>query len=240
MGRGSGTGGKPPRNEAWRRDVLVVALTLTTGALDAATFLRLGNVFSSVITGNLVLLGVAAGRANATLAVNGGLALAGYAAGALAGGAVAGHHSPGQPTWPRRVTVTLGGELFALVAFSGGWLAAGGSPAGGSRLALLVVGAAAMGMQSTAVRRLGQMSSTYLTSTLTGLVSGLAAGALPSGWPRSLGALAALVAGAVLGALAVTHAFWAVPAAILIPEGVVVALTAVDLARDRRAAHPPR
>ena len=120
--------------------------------------------------------------------------------------------------------MTLGAELFVLAAFSGGWLAAGGSPAGASRLALVVLGAAAMGMQSTAVRRLGQMSSTYLTSTLTGLVSGLAVGALPSGWPRSLGALAGLVAGAVFGALAVAYAPWAVPAAVLIPAGVVVAL----------------
>ena len=97
VGRATGTGGEPPRNEARRRDVLVVVLTLTTGAVDAVTFLRLGNVFSSVITGNLVLLGVAAGRASARLAVNSGLALAGYAAGALAGGAVAGNHSRGRP-----------------------------------------------------------------------------------------------------------------------------------------------
>jgi len=61
------------------RDGLVVMLTLSTGALDAVTFLRLGKVFSSVITGNLALLGVAAGQHDATLALNGGLALAGYA-----------------------------------------------------------------------------------------------------------------------------------------------------------------
>jgi uncharacterized membrane protein YoaK (UPF0700 family) len=40
------------------RDGLLVLLTLTTGAVDASCFLHLGNVFSSVITGNLILLGV--------------------------------------------------------------------------------------------------------------------------------------------------------------------------------------
>jgi len=50
-------------------------LTLTTGVLDAVTFLRLGKVFSSVITGNLALLGVAAGQLDAALALNAGLAL---------------------------------------------------------------------------------------------------------------------------------------------------------------------
>jgi uncharacterized membrane protein YoaK (UPF0700 family) len=38
------------------------------------TYLRLGKVFSSVITGNLALLGVAAGQQNLSLAENGGLA----------------------------------------------------------------------------------------------------------------------------------------------------------------------
>ena len=45
------------------RDGLLVLLTLTTGAVDASCFLHLGNVFSSVITGNLILLGVAAATA---------------------------------------------------------------------------------------------------------------------------------------------------------------------------------
>src|SRR5262249_42291213 len=68
------------------RDSLVVLLTLTTGAVDAASFLALCNVFSSVITGNLVLLGVAAGTGRAELAMHSGVALAGYVAG-RAGGA---------------------------------------------------------------------------------------------------------------------------------------------------------
>ncbi|HEX5292883.1 MAG TPA: DUF1275 family protein, partial [Streptosporangiaceae bacterium] len=44
------------------RDALMVALTLVTGATDAVAFTRLGNVFTSVMTGNMVLLGVAVGR----------------------------------------------------------------------------------------------------------------------------------------------------------------------------------
>src|SRR6516164_11764457 len=87
------------------RDSLVVLLTLTTGAVDAASFLALGNVFSSVITGNLVLLGVAAGTGRAELAVRSGVALAGYMAGVAAGAPLAArrHHAAG--TWPPSVTV---------------------------------------------------------------------------------------------------------------------------------------
>ncbi|HEV2450740.1 MAG TPA: YoaK family protein [Streptosporangiaceae bacterium] len=205
------------------RDVLVVALTLTTGAVDAVTLLRLGNVFSSVITGNLALLGVSAGRHDATLALNGGLALAGYGIGVLAGTPFARVPEGGQPPWPARVTVTLSAELGLLVAFSALWLVSGEQRGTPARLALLMLAAAAMGMQSTAVRRLGQMSSTYLTSTLTGVLSAFALRRVPSEWPRSVGVLAAMVTGAVLGALAAVYSPGWVVMTVLAPLVAVIA-----------------
>ncbi len=205
------------------RDTLVVILTLTTGAVDAVTFLRLGKVFSSVITGNLALLGVSAGEYDATHALNGGLALAGYGVGVLLGMPVARTPERGQPPWPRRVTVTLSAELAVLAAFSGLWLASGTNRGAPARLALLMIAAAAMGLQATAVRRLGQMSTTYLTSTLTGVLSAFALTRMPSQWQRSVGVLAAMVTGAVLGALAAVHSPGWVPAAILIPLAIVLA-----------------
>ena len=200
-----------------------MVLTLTTGALDAVTFVRLGEVFSSVITGNLALLGVAAGRQDTTLALNAGLALAGYAAGVVIGGALAGTPEPGQPVWPGQVTRALAVEFGVLAAFSGEWLAAGAHPAGASRLALLMLGAVAMGLQSTAVRRLGQMSTTYLTSTLTGLLTALALRRWPEDWRRSTGILVMAVIGAALGVLATTRSPRWVPAAVLIPIAAVLA-----------------
>ena len=221
------SGRQPPDNaprQAIRfRDSLVVALALTTGAMDAVTYLRLGKVFSSVITGNLALLGVAAGQQNLSLAENGGLALAGYGAGVLIGGAIAGIPDSRQPVWPRQVTMALAAELLVLAGLCGGWLAAAGRPSGGGRLSLLVVAGVAMGMQSTAVRRLGQMSTTYLTSTLTGLLHAMAVRRWPSEWQRSTGVLVAFVAGAVLGAVAALESPSLVPAAILIPLAAVVA-----------------
>jgi uncharacterized membrane protein YoaK (UPF0700 family) len=211
------------RASARARDTLVVVLTLTTGAVDAVTYLRLGKVFSSVITGNLALLGVAAGQHDATLALNGGLALAGYGAGVLLGMPLARAPEPGQPPWPRRVTVALSAELVLLVTFSALWLASGAHRGTPARLALLMIAAGAMGVQATAVRRLGQMSTTYLTSTLTGVLSAFALTRVPADWPRSVGVLAAIVAGAVLGALAAVHSPGWVPAAVLAPLAAVIA-----------------
>src|SRR5258708_8118543 len=42
--------------------VLAAVLTAGTGAADAISFLRLGNVFTSMMTGNLIQVGVAVGR----------------------------------------------------------------------------------------------------------------------------------------------------------------------------------
>lgn len=217
---------RAPAEHATRlRDGLVVGLALTTGAVDAVTFVRLGKVFSSVITGNLALLGIAAGQREGSLAASGGLALAGYGLGVIAGRVIVGVAAD-QRIWPRRATVTLAAELLVLAGFSAGWLATSGSPAGGTRGALVVAGAAAMGLQASAVRRLGQMSSTYLTSTLTGILESFAIRRWPADWQRSTGVLLALLFGAAFGAAAATMAEFLVPVAVLVPLAVVVACAA--------------
>jgi uncharacterized membrane protein YoaK (UPF0700 family) len=221
------------RWHAAARDVRVVLLTFTTGAVDAVTFLLLGKVFSSVITGNLVLLGVSAATRASSGAIHGGVALAGYAAGVAVGARLVARIARGEEhdaTWPRSVTVTLAAELCVLAAFCVGWELSGGRPHDGALLALLVLAAFAMGMQSTAVRQLGHMSSTYLTNTLTGVVSALATGKLPEAMGRSVGAIAAIVVGAVAGGTLAEQAYAWLPAMVLLPLALVVAgsLTRLD------------
>lgn len=224
----------PPVDNRWHgpmRDSRVVLLTITAGAVNAVSFIVLGKVFSSVITGNMVLLGVAATTGNSGAAIHGGVALAGFSAGVLAGAPIAarGHAgSDGGPeaSWPGGVTAALAAEVIVLAAFCAGWEAAQGHPHGGAQLTLLVLLAVAMGMQSSAVRRLGQMSSTYLTSTLAGVLAGLATRKAPEGLLRSLGALVAIVAGAVAGGfLATTSAYPWLPVVILLPPCLVIATT---------------
>jgi len=210
------------------RDSLVVLLTVTTGAVDAASFLALGHVFGSVITGNLVLLGVAANAAQPGLAAHSGVALAGYMVGVAIGAPIvvradsAVHADSHGRTWPPSVTVTLAVELGVLAAFSVAWELAGAAPHGAVELALVAVLAAAMGLQAAAVRRLGQMSSTYLTSTLTGLVAGLVTSSKPDGMQRSLGVLAAIIAGAAVASIIVKTVPGLLPAVVLLPLGVVI------------------
>jgi uncharacterized membrane protein YoaK (UPF0700 family) len=228
-------GRKAAADGRWRgavRDSRVVLATVTTGAVNAVTFLFLGKVFSSVITGNLVLLGVSAVTHSPSEALHSGVGLAGYAAGVAAGAPLAARGKDHGVTWPRSVTTTLTAELCVLAAFCVGWELSDGRPRGGAQLVLLALLAAAMGMQSAAIRRLGQMSSTYLTSTLTGVVAALTTGTLPDAMGRSLGAIAAMVVGALAGGILATKACAWLPVMILLPLGLVIA-GSVAWARNR-------
>jgi uncharacterized membrane protein YoaK (UPF0700 family) len=213
------------------RDLLVVLLTVASGAVDAACFLHLGHVFATVVTGTMVLLGVAAGTHDPSLAIHCGVSLASYICGVAAGAQItvgfggrrrAGTAGP-RATWPPTVTVALGAEFCVLAAFCVDWELQSGHPHADGQLVLLALVAAAMGMQSAAVRQLGDMSTTYLTGTLTGVVEGLTTGRKPDGLARSLGVLAALIVGALISATVTAHAPGWLPMVVLLPVAVVVA-----------------
>jgi uncharacterized membrane protein YoaK (UPF0700 family) len=202
------------------RNVLLTLLTLGTGAVDATSFVSAGHVFSSVITGNLVVLGVSAGWHGPILSA--GVALAAYAAG-VAAGASTGDSGAGRAVpWPWPVTVTLAIELAVLAAFSIGWEFPA-ARSGSWQLVLLALLAGAMGLQSTAVRRLGAVSTTYLTSTLTTLVASLVTGEDRKNSVRSLVLLASITAGAACAAVTLHLAPGVIPVLVAGPLAVVVA-----------------
>lgn len=220
---------------AARRDALVVALAVATGGMDAIGFIAMGGVFASVMTGNLVLLGVSIGHRSGSLAGHVGVALGGYVIGVVAGVLVAGRPGGERPTWPARVTAALVVELALIAGVTAGWELVGGHPAAGAQLLLLGVAATAMGVQSAAVRSLADsgLSSTYLTGTLTGIISAVAAGEGLAGQRRNLAIIAALVLGAAAAGVLVVEVPRAAPAISLAALGVVIVAAAVT---DPRAS----
>lgn len=182
------------------RAALAFMLTFGTGALDAIVFLRLGRVFASVITGDVVLVGLGLAEPQATVAVHAGLACGAYYVGSTLGAVAAGRAVEGQPLWPARVNLALAIEWVPLATLVAVWTTGGPFPTGDRQLVLLGLAATAMGVQSAAVNRLAVegFSTTYLTSTLV-----RAATELPLGprrpVPKQLAALAALLAGATAG-----------------------------------------
>ena len=214
--------GRVPGEPTLVRDALVVVLTFVSGATDALGFVRLGNVFTSVMTGNMVLLGVAAGRQQAALALHAGDAFVGFVVGALVGARVAGRPVEAQPMWPRAVSRALAVELLAFIVVAAWWEAVGGHPTTDTTYALLAVNAVALGIQSSAIIRFGVagLSSTYLTGTLTTFVASLATRSGP--FPRrSLALLVSVVVGAALGGVLTVEVPRAAP---LVPIVLVVAV----------------
>ncbi|HSN03248.1 MAG TPA: YoaK family protein [Acidimicrobiales bacterium] len=190
-----------------RRDGLVVTLTVATGSIDAIGLLRLGGVFTSVMTGNMVLLGVAVGKHDASIAIHTGVAFLAYVLGSFVGARVAGHAEENEHLWPRPVVHALALELAVLVVFGLWWELVGATPSTGIEYALLSLNAIALGIQSSAVLRFGisGLSTTYLTGTLTQFIAGLTKRGAPL-QARSAFILLALIGGAAAGASAAIYA----------------------------------
>ena len=185
-------------------DVLAVGLAAASGATDAISFLRLGSVFTSVMTGNLVLLGLSVARRDGAQAAHALVAISAFAAGVAAASRIGGR-ATGERPWSRGVGAALVVELAVLCVFLGLWEGVShGRPSGPAQLVQLACAALALGIQSGAVRAMGiaGLSTTYLTGTLTALVGTSATGGRLN--RRSVVLLAAVAVGAAGGgALAV-------------------------------------
>jgi uncharacterized membrane protein YoaK (UPF0700 family) len=222
--------------------LILITLTFGSGATDVAAFSRLGGVFTSVMTGNIVFWGLAVAQRSVTLFAHTAVSIAGYIAGVACGTWVA-HgfkvHGGGKPdetdqggVLPAHVSWALFTELVLLAGLAAGWEITGARPAGWAQFMLLAVTAAAMGVQSTSVNELGlsNVSTTFLTGTLTGLVSSLARpGQNTEHGARRIGVLIGLATGALLCGLLMATAPRVVPVLPLAAVITTLVLSAVPL-----------
>jgi uncharacterized membrane protein YoaK (UPF0700 family) len=216
----------PSRDSARARArVALVALTAGTASLDVTAFFRLGGVFASVMTSNLVFVGVAVVKTEAAFGVRCAVAILSFIVGVGLGSAIAPPSGDENRLGTRPLSLLLTGELALLVAYTIWWMALDARPAGWARLALLGVIALAMGSQSAATRQLGRPSAgtTYLTGTLTSVVSSLAGRRRPDA--ESVAVLIALLVGACAGAALIDVAPITVPLLALAGVGTTVALS---------------
>ena len=219
-----------------RRHRLVVLLTFVTGCADAMGFLALGGAFSSVMTGNMVLLGLSSGSTDAHLAVSSGSAIGAYIVGVLLGARVAGRAASDDQVWPVSVTWALVVELVALSGLLVVWELTLGDRSQALKLVLLMVLAAALGIQGSAVQRFGVagLSSTYLTGTLTTLIAGVANRQPRNVLLRHASVLVALVVGAAVGSVVVLRIESLTPVLVVAPLTWVVLASLRLRAQDNR------
>jgi len=216
--------------ELRRRDLLLVALTFAAGSVDAIALLRL-DVFTAVMTGNIVLLGLAVGQGAFGNAIRSIVALVAYSVGVVVGARIVGAVAI-ETHWSPKVTRALAVESGLQLAFVVGWLLTGAHPDGASAATLIAFSGVAMGIQAATARALAPgMSTTYVTGTLTGLLSELSAlGAVGGDRRRRASIVVALALGAVAGAFALSTVPLLAPA---IPLAVVGAVVLVAATRFR-------
>lgn len=178
--------------------VLVLVLTLGTGAVDAVSYFSLDHVFTANMSGNMALLGI--GIATGLGSVTGNIfAFAGFIAGSIAVGRFMHSH---RGAFLRIALEALIAQLAIFVALTVvlGVVDVAGDDAW--RYTVCFVLAAAMGIQTGVARHMSvkDVNTTVATMTLHDLA---AASKLAGGdsvrWKRRAGVVLALLGGAAIG-----------------------------------------
>lgn len=221
------------------RDLLLNALTVSSGAVDAISFLALGKVFSAFMTGNIAFLGLRVAGASAPGAVAIVVSIVAFAMGVYLSARIA-KRSEASGIWPGRVTVALSVSLIAHVVFLAVWFATNGQPSVDVAHVLLGSWGFAMGMQSAAVRtlRVEGVFTTAATATIILLVGDLTRWHATVGERRRLaGVLVSLFVGATAGGLLLVHAHIYAPVLPFVITAAAVASAGTVL--RPRASHDP-
>jgi uncharacterized membrane protein YoaK (UPF0700 family) len=206
----------PPRSLV----VTLATLTVVGGFLDAVSYLGLGHVFTANMTGNVVLVGFAAAGAPGFSVPANLCALGCFVVGAAVGGRV--DRQLGSKRTMLVAEMTLEGFLIAVAAVISACVSGIGT--GWPRYTIIAVLSFAMGMRNVSVRRMGVdgMTTTVLTTTLTGLISdsAVAGGTSPNTARRATSVLC-MFGGALAGAALLLHvsAPWALGVAALLAFG---------------------
>jgi uncharacterized membrane protein YoaK (UPF0700 family) len=211
---------------------LLLVFTVVTGLVDAVSVLALGRVFVANMTGNVVFVGFAlAGAPGFSLSAS-LFALAGFLAGAYAGGEL---HGRTRTNRGRLLFASLLAEL-ALLAVAAVVAQVQTVPySSPTRDAIAFVAALAMGIQNATARHLAvpDLTTSVLTMTLTGLATEVRARNAVVVTRRVLAVLT-MLAGAAAGALLVDHVRPSAP--LEIAAGLVALITLATLGATRREA----
>jgi uncharacterized membrane protein YoaK (UPF0700 family) len=194
--------------------VLAVILAACAGSADVFAFGGLGKAFASIVTGNVVVFGYGLATDNSALAEPTAAAVAGFIVGAA--------------IWAwllrrrRMALALLVSELAILLAVLIGWIAASAHPNRNLTLVLLALVAAAFGGQSVWALRIHQ-TTTYFTGMVTDAVNA-AVGGSADRLRIALRQFAALLAGAALSGLVLSHLRPAAPALPVLLLGIAIAV----------------
>lgn len=182
---------------------LLLLLSATTGLVDAASVLGLGRVFTANMTGNVVFLGFAVAGVPNFAWPSFVVAIATFVLGAIAGG----RNHRRYVGRPLRHWLLFSAVFEALLLWIAAVVAIGlgpGKPEPAQLYSIIALTGAAMGFRNATVRQMkvADLTTTVLTLTVTGIAAdSAAAGGRNTNWGRRVGAISAIFAGSVVGAV---------------------------------------
>ncbi len=225
--------------------VLLLVLTVTTGLLDAVSFLGLGRVFTANMTGNVVFLGFALGGAPGIPVASSLAAIGSFVAGAVLGGRL-GKNYAGEQLRKWLLTVAL---IESALIIGAGFISLGFDiehrTSAFQLYAVIVLTAIAMGLRNSTVKLINvkDVTTTVLTLTLTGIgADSTLAGGKNQNFARRIGSVVLMFAGAATGALllyrsgGVSLPLFVCGACVLVVTLIYVALPASAVRREVEAA----
>jgi uncharacterized membrane protein YoaK (UPF0700 family) len=223
--RGSRDGPLPP---------LLLTLTVVTGLVDATSYLKLGHVFVANMTGNIVFLGFGIAGAGGISVWASLTALGSFLVGGVVGGRIGARAARNRA---RHLTVATTTQLLFVAGALVIAVLASDDLGTGSRYALIVPLAIAMGIQNTAARQLAvpDLTTTVLTMTLTAVAAdSTLAGGHGSKLGRRALSIAAMLLGALIGGLLVLKVDNAAPLAVA--TGLLALISLMSYRAVRSAA----
>ena len=193
--------GAPSATGGWQDSRgFLISITAAAGWLDALAFLHLGNVFNSVMTGNVLFLGLGVGDGDWARVLRAGVALLAFGFGAFVGARLVGRRLTADAAARLPWALVLEGTM--LVLFAALWLAAG-SPVAHPALQVVLIGIGAVAMGVQAAIALTLKIPNIATVALTATVAQLGAFA---GWLERDGRVSPDVPSpALMGALILTY-----------------------------------
>ncbi|MFF7443053.1 YoaK family protein [Streptomyces sp. NPDC008122] len=221
----------------------MVALTVTTGVVEAVSFLVLGPVFTAMQTGNLLLLGFAiTGQGGLSVAAS-SASLGGFAVGAVLGA----RFESSIDSWGRRwfvVALLVESILLGLAGALAWEIDGAGEPLSGRHYAVTAVVASAMGMRNvTTLRaRVPDLPTTLATRAMTAFLGvsppaldpKLRAGAKGEG--RRAASVGAMFTGGIFGAWLLREAVR--PPVVLLVAAAGVLITGIVYGSMSRSRAP--
>ena len=218
-GSGAGRIGRASVGLAW--------LSLASDCTDVMSFLKLGDLFASAMTGNSALLAIALARGQMLPASRSLTALAGFMLGASLA-TLTGVPGEAPQNTPRRLRTLLLMEIVLLGGCAALWSVSPDPIQGVALYSVILLSSVSMGIQGVAARHINisGISTIVFTSVLISMVTSITANLaghakpLPASTKAHIGTFAAYLCGAALAAIMVSRSLgwlvWIPMAAVLL------------------------